>query len=162
MLNSICLARCAKTLSLALVTCVTAIGCTGGEPADDRPDRTPVSGVVTYNGEPVEGALVTFTPSELTGSGANGRTDADGRFEMGTYEASDGVRPGSYQVSISKVPVVIGDQPSEDDPNYDPNASTEPEAENVLPAKYADWSTSGFTAEVGNDAITDLKFDLTD
>lgn len=154
--------RGARHLSLALITCVAALGCTGGEPADDRPERTPVSGIVTYNGEPVEGALVTFTPTELTGSGANGRTDADGRFEMGTYEATDGVRPGSYQVSITKVPVTIADQPSEDDPNYDPNASTEAEPQNVLPAKYADWSTSGFTVDVGNEAITDLKFELTD
>ncbi|QDU36293.1 hypothetical protein Mal4_05770 [Maioricimonas rarisocia] len=157
--------RCSHTiLPLCLSAAITmlAVGCTGSDPADDRPDRTPVSGVVTYNGSPVEGALVTFTPTDLNGSGANGRTDADGKFEMGTYESADGVRPGSYQVTVTKIPVTVAEQPSEDDPNYDPDAGTAPEAENVLPAKYADWSTSGLTADVGQDAITDLNFELTD
>jgi len=62
-----------------------------------------VTGTVTYQGKPVDGASVTFSPDSATGRAASGRTDASGRFELTTLNAGDGVLAGSYKVAISKI-----------------------------------------------------------
>ena len=40
-----------------------------------RPETAPVSGVVTFEGEPLEGAIVVFQPNAPTGMGASAVTD---------------------------------------------------------------------------------------
>ncbi len=148
--------------ALVLTTAVACTGCGGSGGGDDnRPDRTQISGVVTLDGAPVEGALITFHPMDPAGSGANGRSGAAGEFVMGTFSGDDGVIPGSYQVTISKITYPGGSaQVGEDDPNYDPNAP-EPKPVNALPEKFNGTATSGLKADVTTSAVTDLKFDLT-
>ena len=58
-----------------------------------------VKGVVTLDGEPVEGAVVTFL-SEQGGRNATGRTAPDGSFELSTFERNDGALPGNYKVTV--------------------------------------------------------------
>lgn len=62
-----------------------------------------VTGTVTYQGKPVDGASVMFSPTGATGRAASGRTDASGRFELTTLNANDGALAGSYKVAISKI-----------------------------------------------------------
>lgn len=145
------------------VLCIAAISGCGG-PADDRPVRNVVSGVVTYQGNPVEDAILVFRPVGSDGQNANGRTDASGEFQMGTFEGTDGVVPGEYSVMISKLEVTETPKAlPEDDPNYDPNPKVEAPPKNLLPEKYSKAETSGLTVSVpeGQD-VTDLKFELTD
>lgn len=153
-------------LSACTLLVIQIVGCGGGEPADDRPDRTPVSGKVTYNGTPVEGAMVTFKPAAADGRGATGRTDAEGNYSLGTFEGGDGAIPGSYSVTITKIKVEAASVTvSEDDPNYDGGASADQEPaepKNELPAKYADATSSALEATIGEEAVTDLNFELTD
>ena len=137
-------------------------GC--GATEDELPQRTVVSGVVTFDGEPVEGATITFRPVEENGQTANGRTDEEGQFTMGTFEGTDGVVAGDYTVMISKIksnaPVEVL---PEDDPNYDPDPKPEPPPENILPEKYSKAETSGLTVSVSNgEEISDLKFELSE
>ena len=136
------------------------VGCGGGtsEPKN-RPKRTPVSGVVTLKGTPVEGATVTFHPTQ-GGSAASGRTNASGEFVLGTFSADDGAVPASYNVSIIKLdggPAVA--QPAPGEPGYDPNPKPV-KSKHLLPEKYADMVKSGLTQVVGTEPITDLELKL--
>lgn len=155
--------RMAKLTSCFAIGAVLFLqGC--GGPEDTRPARNVVSGVVTYKGEPVEEAIVVFRPSEAGGQTANGRTDSEGVFTMGTFEGSDGVVAGDYTVMISKMESTGSSNAlPEDDPNYDPNPKPEPPPKNLLPEKYASADTSGLTVSIteGKDT-TDLKFELAD
>ncbi|QDU09775.1 carboxypeptidase-like regulatory domain-containing protein [Gimesia aquarii] len=151
------------TSYIAISSILLLQGCGGAE--DTRPARNVVSGVVTYNGTPVEEAIVVFRPAEQAGGQtANGRTNAEGAFTMGTFEGTDGVVAGDYKVMISKMETTgSSDALPEDDPNYDPNPKPEPPPKNLLPEKYASVDTSGLTVSVkdGEDK-KDLKFELTD
>jgi hypothetical protein len=66
----------------------------------------PVAGKVTYKGEPVSGALVTFVTEDTTGKPANGRTDGEGKYRLTTIvsgsNTQDGAMPGNYVVTVSK------------------------------------------------------------
>ncbi|HAH49497.1 hypothetical protein [Gimesia sp.] len=137
-------------------------GCGGTD--DDRPQRTAVSGVITFDGEPVEDASITFRPVDESGQTANGRTDEQGVFQMGTYEGTDGVVAGDYTVMISKLESQeVAEVLPEDDPNYDPNPKPQPPPENLLPEKYSNAETSGLTVTVSEGKeISDLKFELSE
>ncbi len=139
-----------------------ALGC--GQAGDDRPKTYPVTGVVTYNGDPVEGATVALQ-STAGGQGAFGVTDAGGRYTLTTYTSGDGAAPGQYKVKVTKVKAAqAGSGGDTDSPDYvPPTAEDAPpaEPENLLPAKYADPSTSGLTATVAESDNT-VNFDLTD
>jgi len=81
-----------------------AIGLTGCGPR-----LNPVKGVVTLDGTPVEGAVVSFI-SEDRKQAYNGRSDANGNFELFTDE-KPGAPAGTYKVVVTKVkPVPGGDQ----------------------------------------------------
>jgi hypothetical protein len=141
-----------RRLMLTLA-CVCAAGC-GSSAPDNRPERVPVVGVVKYKQQPVEGAVVVFNPQGHPHA-AIGRTDADGRFELMTFEPGDGAVAGEYLVSISKIeaaPVVA--QATDDAPTI-----SVPEKP-LLPDVYADPQTSGFkqTIMVGREG--ELTFDL--
>ena len=109
-----------------------------------------VSGRVTYQGAPVEGAMVVFhpaAPSEQQPSQA--KTDAEGRFAMSTHagqgEYQPGLAPGKYEVEIAKTEL-SGD-------------FTRPPRQ-LLPPKYASAKTSGLTAEVPAEGTEELVFTL--
>lgn len=135
-------------------------GCGGGADSADHPDTTPVSGVVLYNGAPLEGATITFHPQDsVSGKGAFARSDAEGKFVAGTFTSDDGMIPGSYSITVAKVEYVGGSQVSEEDPNYDPNAP-EAEAKSLIPEKYGNVASSEFTVDVSTTEIGDLKLEL--
>jgi len=64
-----------------------------------------VEGTVTYNGAPVDGASVRFSPvTEGTGSAASGRTNEKGVYTLQTHMGAPGkgTTAGEYIVTISK------------------------------------------------------------
>jgi len=143
-----------------LVLVLLFVGC--GETVDaDRPETAPVTGTVTYNGQPVEGATVTFMAGASGGRGAVGTTDASGKFQLTTFEAGDGAIPGAYKVKIAKT---VGGAPTAGEgeimapPTGGPPTS---EVKDELPVKYKDENTSGLTADV-KDGDNDFPFELTD
>jgi hypothetical protein len=75
-----------------------------------------VQGTVTLDGEPLEGASVTFQPDGKEGRPASGVTDKNGTFQLGTFSTNDGALPGGYKVIITKssTPTVPG-MPAADD-----------------------------------------------
>jgi hypothetical protein len=79
---------------IAAVVALAAAGC-GGD------GKVSVSGVVTLNSEPVEGAVVTFIPVEKNrGQVAHGTTGRDGTFRLTTSKPNDGAFPGEYKVTV--------------------------------------------------------------
>lgn len=84
-------------LSAAIATVIViAPGC-----GDDGglSTRYPVSGKVTYKGEPVKKAVINFVPNDPEGRPAGGTVE-DGQYELTTLNPKDGALPGKYKVTI--------------------------------------------------------------
>ena len=135
-------------------------GCGG-----DGFDRIPVAGTVTLDGEPIDGAAVTFIPTTqgeaLTGEG---RTDHEGNFVLRS-KGEQGLPPGSYKVAVRKVSgegAEINDDMTDEEQNKAMfNAMMRPQPTVFLvPKKYASIETSGLTFEVSSDAEKN-KFEIT-
>ena len=116
-------------------------GC-GGAGAE-LPATSPVSGVVTLGGKPVEGAAVRFYLEDKTDRPATGVTGSDGRFKLTTFNTNDGAQPGSHKVTVTKAPSGNSGttEPAVYDPsNIDPSQfeMQDPAAtESAIPAIYA-------------------------
>lgn len=118
-----------------------------------------VSGVVTYNGEPLADATVKFIPIDSTGSQSYGKTNEKGEYKLQTLlgAADAGTTPGEYKVTVDCVKSVpTGNMIQENGKEIE-----EMDVESVIPKSYSNPDTSGLTATVapGDNAI---NFDLTD
>jgi hypothetical protein len=82
----------------AVIFACTIVGCSG----DDRPKTYPVSGIVTLNGKPVDGATVTFMRADSGQYNAVSLTDANGKYQLTTFQSGDGATEGSYKVTVTK------------------------------------------------------------
>jgi hypothetical protein len=115
----------------ALVVAAALVGCGGGTAG--------VSGVVTLDGQPLEGATVSFTPASGDGGGIGGsygKTDAQGRYTLKTVNGDRaGAAIGKHKVTISQA-------------KADP---TNPEgiAKDIVPAKYNTKSDLTFDVPSG-------------
>jgi len=153
---------------LLFVTSLTAV--VAGCPAASGPQVHYVEGVVTLDGQPVEGANVSFSPVDKNGKGATGMTGANGVFKLTTIpdgEPGGGAMAGDYNVAFSKT--VTSDPnavTSSEDPNYGKSSSTGKtesfKSEKVIPEKYENPATSGFkvTVKAGENKGDAFKFDL--
>ena len=144
---------------LLLIGCAFVVGCSGvgsDNWTEQRPPVVPVTGQVLYKGQPIEGATVSFT-SDGGAQGATGKTDANGRFQLTTFEINDGAVPGEHKVKISKVEVSS---------NWSPDAAEDvrPQVKqrSLLPDRYGDYKTSKLTASVSESGTNDFTFELTD
>jgi hypothetical protein len=168
-------------LKFRLLVGIAALGLIAGCGGSDFPDTVPASGTVTYNGEAVEGALVTFSPTGVGEvSAASGTTDASGKFTLTSFVAGDGAMVGSYMVSISKteggeVELEVEGGGTESDEDIDAAyqaldaaggeagmSKAGGEIEDLLPAKYKVAANSGLTADVTEAGPNDFTFELTD
>ncbi len=130
---------------ISLLLCVATVGCSGGGKSTRDPVYK-VQGKVTYKGQPVADADVTFT-CEAKNRSAFGKTNADGEFKLTTFRPNDGAVAGKHIVTVSK-PEATVEAPSVpvEDPAYNPDAvakpvSTKPK-KNMIPAKYTSTKTS--------------------
>ncbi len=86
-----------------------AFGCSSGGQAPPKLGSTvEVTGVITLDGKPLEGASIRFAPKSEKGfHGAVGQTDAEGKYDLytdlGNGESKDGVLPGDYIIYISRM-----------------------------------------------------------
>lgn len=90
----------------AFAACVVLWGC--GGPAD-VPDLGEVSGYVKLDGQPVQGAKVTFQPE--TGRPSTAFTDAEGNYELAYSRGESGAKVGKHTVRISTLVVADDEQP---------------------------------------------------
>ncbi|MHB8900145.1 MAG: carboxypeptidase-like regulatory domain-containing protein [Thermoguttaceae bacterium] len=148
-------------LGLVMGPLLLLAGC--APPAADRPATYPVTGVVTYKGEPVADANVNFQLAGGSGY-AVGKTDAAGKYTLMTFVDGDGALPGEYKVAITKFEQTAQASAAPDtSEEYAPAEQSEEAApaKNLLPAKYANSETSGLTATVTEGPST-ADFELTD
>jgi hypothetical protein len=125
---------------LSLLLIAGGFGC--GNSSDVQ--TVPVTGVVTFEGQPVDGATVYFAPEK--GPAARAETDEEGKFSLMTNRPGDGAVPGKFKVGIAKF---VPDMKTANDPV--------PGMKNTLPDKYNNPTSSGLTATVdlkGNEPIT--------
>lgn len=151
-------------LTLFTVSMAAALGCSRG------PAIQYVEGLVTLDGQPVEGAIVSFTPSG-PGLRAAGTTDTSGVYRLNplTGRAGGGTLVGDYLVAVRKWDY------QDPGPAPDPSdqkayaawqgkslsaANSEPTY--VTPKAYGDNATSGLKASVkkGRNSGEAFRFDL--
>ena len=121
---------------LALVSGTAILGC-----GPSGPELTEVTGTVTLDGKPVPKAVISFLPSGETGSPSYGRTDLQGKYELGYSLNSRGARLGSYNVEITTSKL------SKEELDEIKASGEEVPAESVaIPDKYKE--ASALTAEV--------------
>ena len=146
-----------------LLTSVALAGCGSGAPAGARPTK-PVKVTVTYNGKPVDNAVVTFFIQGGEPAPAYGKTDAQGVAKMKTYVEGDGAVLGKHKVTILKSETV-GETPSVDQnsPDYKPPTGNEPPPviKPLVPVKYTNPATTDLVVEVTG-GPNDFKLDLKD
>ena len=163
--------RCCQAAVAAVLLMVALPGCGGDDSgAENRPQTVPAGGTVTYKGQPVEGATVTFVPNVPFVPGetsdvksATAQTDAEGKFQLTTFEAGDGAVPGEYKVTVVKrEQVATGTGVDQDDPGYDPNAPEPPAPKHLLPEKYSAPASTPLTQTVAEGAENQFPLELTD
>jgi hypothetical protein len=124
----------------------------GGCNPSDRKPTAKVSVEVLHKGKPVDGAVVTSAIANESPP-AIGTTDANGKCELSSYEASDGALIGTHAVTVMKQKFGKGKEKKTGDiadDTYDPGFgySPPPVVEDLLPAKYKLPASSGLSKEV--------------
>ena len=124
-----------------------------------RPETVAVTGVVTYQGAPVEGAEVMFLAKD--GRPANGKTDATAVFTLQTFDSPDGAILGEHTVVISRQIPVPKHQLS---PDFQPGGrfSRYPQMRESLPERYASPLQSPLKVTVSAGEDNHFTFDLTE
>ena len=162
------MSRKSARLGLSVLALFGLLGCgESGGPAVEY-----VEGVVTLDGAPIEGVTVGFSPAKPgIGTPAVGTTDASGVFKltaMPVGKVGGGTAVGDYQVTFSKVKTSGQSEVTKStDPNYGKSDQTKrpqpTKIEYIVPQKYENAATSGFTATVakGTNKGDKFKFDLT-
>ena len=132
--------------------CATAaLACIGCGSADDNLELVPVTGKVTYQGRPLAGAKLMFIPTDKEmAERPAAEVDAEGAYELLCNEQA-GAPPGKYEVVVMAFKPVV-----ETDPNYD----SEARPPSLIPEKYNNPKTSGFTAVVKEEGANDFNFKL--
>ena len=118
----------------------------------------PVSGTVTYNGEPLAEATIGFTPREFQPGDrlGTGKSDDQGRFELRTI-GELGVLPGEYTVVVIKNEMV----PRESGLQI-PGRPPSGEIRSLIPKRYGNPKTSDLHVVVGQNGLRDLRLEIVD
>ena len=138
-------------VSFALVV-MAMFGCSGKAPVAGKR----VTGTVTYNGAPVEGASVSFISPMASGYGS---TDKEGHFTLRSSKG-EGVPVGDYKVTVVKTEA----PPQEAQTTYvppDPNVPP-PQPKDLLPAKYKQAETTPLSGNVTESGPNEVTLTLTD
>ena len=155
--------RLASRLLFALLAVGLFIGTGCG--GSTGPKKVPVSGTVTYQGQAVVGATVSFL-GDGTKPPAIGVTDDSGNFYLQSVSGTGAV-PGTHQVTVSKraaPPPAANTKMSMDEAA---KAAQKPAVKqtapaSLIPVKYETAATSGLSYTVKEGATNDFKIELTD
>jgi hypothetical protein len=123
----------AGRLTWFLLAAIVAAGCA----RSDHPKTYPVTGKVTYRGQPITSGMVMLTPVD-GGHAATGNLNRDGTFRLTTFEKHDGAVPGKYHVTVQAFPADGAGLPGAEFAGKAP----------PLPPKYASAESSGLSAEI--------------
>ncbi|QDU40954.1 hypothetical protein Mal4_53170 [Maioricimonas rarisocia] len=148
-------ARLALAALLILPCLATVSGCSNAEGFDGA-GLAPVSGLVSLDGEPAAGVSMYFSPKDSTpGTGGYAITGPQGQFKVMHRSTSEGILPGTYHVTFSRLTMPDGSPLPEDQDAADVGAVES------LPRKYqsTDIETPLSVVTVTPDGST-FNFDL--
>jgi len=154
-----------RTLAVRFAVMVVGLGLVivlGCGDQSGLPTRYPVSGKVTFKGEPVEKGTISFIPTQDSGRPATGEI-TNGNYSLTTATPNDGALPGSYKVTViskeldtTKLKEIAKGGQFHHDANF---AKATKNAKNLVPARYNLADTSDLTATVEAKSST-INFDL--
>jgi hypothetical protein len=139
--------------ALAVALALAVASCSDG--------KVKVKGVVTLDGNPVEGAMVTFIPENGGGRNAFGTTQQGGSFRLTTLKENDGVLPGNYKVTVTyEEPVTTAAAANMRDAwkAFKTAEKQKKPPKYVIPVKYSDPKKTVLKQKVPPDG--EVKFDL--
>src|SRR4051812_24981098 len=92
---------CSSVSSTLALILGSLVGCGGDDLS--RIKLVPVKGTVTYDGKPLAGASLTFTPDSENADSTPGSavTGPDGNYTAMFY-GREGLAPGNYTVAVAK------------------------------------------------------------
>jgi hypothetical protein len=141
---------------LIVAVVLSAVSCQRGSVSG----TVPVSGKVTYKGQPVAQATVTFI-GEGEARAAVAITDASGIYQLKTLDSA-GAMPGKYTVLVSQTEAMPGsDRPVSMD-EAAKNQGKPKEPKQLLPAKYMDPTKSPLKFQVDSGKANTFDLSLTD
>ena len=128
-----------------------------------------VTGTITYEGEPLADASISFSPvTEGQGHPAYGTTDSSGKYVLQTIlgAVGAGTTPGEYMVTITKLEKPKPAQEVRTDSSGRPIATASsmgppPRLKSLIPDRYSSVDTSELTATVEQKRNNVINFALT-
>lgn len=136
---------------LGALALVVSSGC-----GSDSPKTVPVTGTISYNGQPLTSGTVMLIPQE-GGYGATGQIQADGTFQLTSFKPNDGAAPGTYKVTVQVFPDESAGGGELGLPGAEFGAGQKP----PIPLGYGDPATTKLSAVI-NDGETELDLKLQD
>ncbi|MCL2119083.1 MAG: carboxypeptidase-like regulatory domain-containing protein [Planctomycetaceae bacterium] len=170
-----------KTIkNILILLMATGIPLAGCEKSGHLKGLVPAKGIITYDGQPISNATVTFVPDTVTPEhrGAYATTDERGRFIMTTLQPQDGLAPGKYKIVVRKFETSNNSHPTEEQwaairgsaPPVSPSPQNLSPAEaiarekatrkHLLPGKYAEAETTDLEIEIGKKGDMNIQIDL--
>ncbi len=127
---------------VVLVAALLFVGC------DRGPKIAQVTGVVTFDGKPVENASVSFYPSE--GRASSGVTNAEGKYELVFTRGRKGALLGDHKVTITTEIIPESDYAADDDYESENGIEqdTQSQRSEMLSAKYCELESTILTAAI--------------
>jgi len=162
------LSRIRLTQSVAFLSLAALIGCSG----KNEGAYATVSGVVTLNNNPVDGAQVVFHPTvEVDGKKQTSyaaMTDSSGKYIIAAIGKDPGIPPGLYKVTVTKYEGKGANLPKEaiDPGQLDAMASDTGVTgkgagpNNLLPKEYATVGSTKLTSTLQAGKNENVNFDL--
>jgi hypothetical protein len=153
---------------ILLASSIALVGCSD----DGLAKRYPVSGTVTYKGQPLAKGEITLMPTDPAGRGGVG-VITDGAYQITTQTPNDGAFPGDYNVLVTALDI---DKSAADaatkksaekakveasQPDQAAMAKALATAKSSIPTKYGQVASSGLKAKVEQKSNT-FNFDLVD
>lgn len=145
--------RAASNGFVLVAALLTIVSCGCGS---DAPKTVPVTGKVTYNGQPVTSGTIMLVPQD-SGYGATGQIQKDGTFELTSFKPGDGAAPGNYSVTVQVFPEMGAGAPAVGLPGAEFGEGKKP----PIPMHYMDPATTTLRAII-NDGETELDLKLED
>lgn len=128
------LALIGRVAIFVLVASLAAFS-TGCSQSDGRIKVHPVEGQLRWNGQPLPNAFVVLHPKDTADTkllSARGQTDAEGKFQVTTYETADGAAPGEYKVTVEYYRPIKTASGLEPGPNVLPKKLARPETSEII------------------------------
>ncbi len=154
----------ATSLCLVAICCLILVGCGG---SGNGPETVDAEGILTLDGQPIDGAVISCIPQKAPRHPARGASDKNGRFALTAFEGQDGAVPGEYKVLVSRTVEVAGKAKKQDMSIFQEDAEHLTEAEtsgaqwkNDLPHKYAKVDETDLLLVIPETGSTSLELKL--